>query len=333
MIRTEPELDTFLAAPSEADVEFMRRLKGDLIVLGAAGKMGPSLVARAKRAATEAGSQTRVIAVTRSGAPVAEGVETIAADLLDRAQVSRLPDARNVIYMVGRKFGSTGNEPLTWAVNALVPALVAERYRGSRIVAFSTGNVYPFLPVESGGATESTRPAPIGDYAQSALARERIFEYFSDKDGTPVLILRLNYAVELRYGVLVDIAQKVLAGIPIELAMGYVNVIWQGDANSVCLRSLEMAASPACALNLTGTELLSVRRLAMDFGHRFAITPIFEGEEGPNALLSNAALCRERFGSPAVSVPEMVDMIAQWLPAGGRTLGKPTHFETRTGSF
>ena len=247
--------------------------------------------------------------------------------------MSRLPDAQNVIYMVGRKFGSTGNEPLTWAVNALVPALVAERYRGSRIVAFSTGNVYPFLPVESGGATESTHTSPIGDYAQSALARERMFEYFSDKDGTPVLILRLNYAVELRYGVLVDIAQKVLAGIPIELAMGYVNVIWQGDANSVCLRSLDMAASPARALNLTGTELLSVRHLAMDFGHRFAIAPIFEGEEGPNALLSNASMCREKFGAPAVGVPEMVDMIAHWLPAGGRTLGKPTHFETRTGSF
>jgi nucleoside-diphosphate-sugar epimerase len=333
MIRTELELENLLSSPSEADVAFMRRLEGDLVVLGAAGKMGPSLVARVRRAIEAAGSKCRLIAVTRSGAPVAEGVETVAADLLDRAQVSRLPDAANVIYMVGRKFGSTGNEPLTWAVNALVPALVAERYRGSRIVAFSTGNVYPFVPVASGGATESTRPAPIGDYAQSALARERIFEYFSAKDGTPVLLLRLNYAVELRYGVLVDIAQKVLARIPIDLGMGYVNVIWQGDANSVCLRSLELAASPARALNLTGSELLAVRDLAVDFGRRLAIEPVFEGAESPNALLSNATLCREHFGPPTVSVPEMMDMIACWLLAGGRTLGKPTHFETRSGSF
>lgn len=333
MIRTEAELENLLASPSDADIAFMRRLEGDLVVLGAAGKMGPSLVARARRALAASGSKSRLIAVTRSGAPVAEGVETFAADMLDRAQVARLPDAANVIYMVGRKFGSTGNEPLTWAVNALVPALVAERYRGSRIVAFSTGNVYPFVPVASGGATESTRPEPIGDYAQSTLARERIFEYFSAKDGTPVLLLRLNYAIELRYGVLVDIAQKVLARIPIDLAMGYVNVIWQGDANSVCLRSLELAASPARALNLTGTELLSVRELALDFGRRFSIEPVFEGAESPSALLSNAAVCREHFGPPGVSVPEMMEMIACWLQAGGRTLGKPTHFETRSGSY
>ncbi len=333
MIRTEQELEERLSAPLEADVEFMRQLKGDLIVLGAAGKMGPSLVRRAQRASASAGSKSRVIAVTRSGAPVAEGVETIAADLLDRAQVSRLPDAANVIYMVGRKFGSTGNEPLTWAVNALVPAFVAERYRGARIVAFSTGNVYPFVPIDSGGATESTVPAPIGDYAQSALARERIFEYFSAKDGTPVLLFRLNYAVELRYGVLVDIAQKVLARIPIDLTMGYANVIWQGDANSVCLRSLAMAESPARALNVTGMECLSVREVAGDFGHRLSIDPILQGEESPTALLSNASLCRERFGPPSVSVPEMMDLIARWLLAGGRTLGKPTHFETRSGSF
>ncbi|HVX67468.1 MAG TPA: NAD-dependent epimerase/dehydratase family protein [Bryobacteraceae bacterium] len=333
MIRTEAELENLLASPSDADVAFARKLDGDVVVLGAAGKMGPSLVARAQRALRAAGSKFRVIAVTRSGAPVAEGVETVAADLLDRSQVNGLPYAPNVIYMVGRKFGSTGNEPLTWAVNALVPAFVAERYRGSRIVAFSTGNVYPFVPVASGGATEATRPEPIGDYAQSALARERIFEYFSAKDGTPVLLLRLNYAIELRYGVLVDIAQKVLGRVPIDLAMGHVNVIWQGDANSVCLRSLELARSPARALNLTGADVLSVRDLALGFGRLFSADPVFEGQENPNALLSNAAECHRNFGAPAVSVPEMMEMIASWLEAGGRTLGKPTHFETRTGSF
>jgi hypothetical protein len=333
MIRTEPELEYFLATPSEADVEFARHLEGDIVVLGAGGKMGPSLVARTRRALQAAGSKSRLITVTRSGAPVVEGVEAAAADLLDRAQVNRLPAAANVIYMVGRKFGSTGNEPLTWAVNALVPAFVAERYRGSRIVAFSTGNVYPFVPVASGGATEATRPEPIGDYAQSALARERIFEYFSAKDATPVLLLRLNYAVELRYGVLVDIAQKVLARIPIDLAMGYANVIWQGDANSVCLRSLALASSPARALNLTGLETLAVRDLASGFGRLFGVEPVLEGEESATALLSNASLCREQFGPPSVPVSEMMEMIAQWLREGGRTLGKPTHFETRSGSF
>ena len=218
--------------------------------------------------------------------------------MLDRAQVSRLPDAANVIYMVGRKFGSTGNEPLTWAVNALVPALVSERYRGSRIVAFSTGNVYPFLPVASGGATESTPPAPIGDYAQSTLARERIFEYFSAKDNTPVLILRLNYAIDLRYGVLVDIAQKVLARIPIDLAMGYVNVIWQGDANSFCLRSLDLAASPARALNLTGPRLLSVRASG-DRVRTSALGRAHPRRRGKSQRSPEQRLvCREQFGAP-----------------------------------
>jgi nucleoside-diphosphate-sugar epimerase len=333
MVRTEEELEDLLSVPSEADLRAAAQIEGDIAVLGAAGKMGPSLVRRIRRALTAAGKKTRVFAVSRSGGLGIEGVQDIAADMLDREQVNRLPDAPNVIYMVGRKFGSTGNEALTWAVNALSPALVSERYRGSRIAAFSTGNVYPFTPVESGGATESTTPAPVGDYAQSALARERIFEYYSALNGTPVVILRLNYAVELRYGVLVDIAQKVLAGIPIDLEMGYVNVIWQGDANSVCLRSLALCQCPAQPLNMTGAETLSVRRLAEDFGCRMGTEPVFEGQESRTALLSNASLCHKLLGAPAVTVAEMMDMITRWLLAGGRTLGKPTHFETRTGSF
>jgi nucleoside-diphosphate-sugar epimerase len=333
MIRTEPELENLLSTPSEADIQAAARLEGDVIVLGAAGKMGPSFVARLRRSIEAAGANTRVFSVTRSGPIPVEGVEHVRADVLDRAQVNRLPDAGNVIYMVGRKFGSTGNEPLTWAVNALAPALVAERYPQARIVAFSTGNVYPFTPIDSGGATESTPTAPIGEYAQSALARERIFEYYSNLNGTPVVLLRLNYAVECRYGVLVDIAQKVIERIPIDLAMGYANVIWQGDANSICLRSLALCQTPARVLNMTGAERISVRDVAQDFGRRFDIEPIFEGEEAQTALLNNASLCHRLLGPPLVSVAEMMDLIAGWLPAGGRTLGKPTHFETRTGKF
>lgn len=333
MIHTEPELEDFLSVPSDADIQAMARLEGDLIVLGAAGKMGPSLVRRAQRAVQAAGAKTRIFSVTRSAPIAVEGVEHVSADMLQRDQVAKLPDAANVIYMVGRKFGSTGNEPLTWAVNVLVPALVCERYRSSRIVAFSTGNVYPFVPVASGGADESTTPAPIGDYAQSTLARERIFQYYSNLNGTPVVLLRLNYAIDLRYGVLVDIAQKVLAKIPIDLTMGYANVIWQGDANSITLRSLALCESPARLLNMTGAECLSVRQVAEDFGRRFGIAPVFEGREAPTALLNDASQCHRLLGKPGVSVATMMELIAGWLPSGGRTLGKPTHFETRTGSF
>jgi nucleoside-diphosphate-sugar epimerase len=333
MIQTEEQLDDFLSAPSEADIGAMSRLEGDLVVLGAGGKMGPSLVRRAKRAAEAAGSRAKIIAVTRSTPVGVEGVENVAADLLDREAVQRLPDAANVIYMVGRKFGSTGQEELTWAVNALASAWAAERYRGSRIVAFSTGNVYPLVPIGSSGAMESTPPAPIGEYAQSALARERIFQYYSGLNGTPMLMLRLNYAVELRYGVLVDIAQKVLGRKPVNLEMGYVNVIWQGDANSAALRSLELCQSPPRVLNLTGPECLPVRRLAEDFGRHFGIQPAFEGVESPTALLSDASLYHRLLGRPSVGVAEMIERIAVWLESGGRMLGKPTHFETRTGKF
>lgn len=339
MIHTEPQLEEFLSRPSDADIAALAQLDGDLLVLGAAGKMGPSLVRRARRAFDAAGAKRRVIAVARFTNPAlagelsAEGIEIIRAELTHREQVWRLPDAPNVIFMAGRKFGSTGNEPLTWAVNAWAPGLVADRFSGARIVAFSTGNVYPLVPVASGGATEATPPAPIGEYAQSALARERMFEYFSNTHGTPVTILRLNYAIDLRYGVILDIGQKIFERRPIDLTMGHVNVIWQGDANSACLRSFALASSPARILNLTGAETLSVRWIAEQFGQFFGVEPVFEGAEAETALLNNASLYQRLLGKPSMHVEEMIHMVAQWIGVGGPVYNKPTHFEARDGAF
>lgn len=331
-MHTTEELEEFLSRPMAADVAALSRLDGDILVLGAGGKMGPTLVRRAWRASLESGRKGGVIAVARSGG-FPDGVRHIAADLLDRSAIERLPDAPNVVYLVGRKFGSSGNEPLTWATNAVVPVFVAERYAGSRMVVLSTGNVYPFVARDSGGAVESTPTAPVGEYAQSALARERIFEYYSQSKGTPTAIIRLNYAVEPRYGVLVDIATKILNGTPVDVTMGYVNFIWQGDANSVCIRALEHGTSPARVFNLTGNETYSVRELAERIGGRLGMKPTFTGEEAETALLSNASVCRDVFGPTSMGVDEMIVMILDWLSAGGSTLGKATHFETRSGRF
>ena len=235
--------------------------------------------------------------------------------------------------MAARKFGSTGDEGYTWAMNTYLPGRVAERFKSSRIVSFSSGNVYPFVPVTSGGATEETPTEPVGEYAISALGRERMFTHFSKVNGTPVALLRLNYAVEMRYGVLFDIGSKVFAREPVDVSMGNANVIWQGDANSVCLRSLLHASSPPLVLNLTGPETLSVRWVAREFGRHFGVTPEFTGEESPRALLNNAARCFQMFGYPTVSVAELIETTAQWIGAGGRALGKPTHFEVRDGKF
>ena len=338
-ITSEQQLEDILSAPTPADVEAMRSLSGDLVILGAGGKMGPSLAQRARRASDAAGVTRRIIAVSRYSSESARtlleaaGIETWSADLLEPDEVASLPDAENVIYMAGRKFGSTGGEPLTWAMNAYLPATMSERYKGSRLVAFSSGNVYPFLPITSGGATENTPVAPVGEYAQSALGRERIFEYFSEHYGIPLVILRLNYAVDLRYGVLLDIGTKVFERQAIDLTMGAVNVIWQGDANSVALRSFSLCQSPAAVLNLTGPETLSVRYIASRFGEHFGIDPLFEGAEAPNALLNNAARCHRLFGYPTVSVHQLIDWTAGWIGMGARTLGKPTHFEVRDGKF
>jgi NAD-dependent epimerase/dehydratase family protein len=338
-IDTEPELEERLSRPTPADIAALAGLDGDLIILGAGGKMGPSLARLARRASDQAGAEKRIIAVARFTNPSllsqlsSEGIETIACDLLDPGRLTDLPDVENVVFMAARKFGTTGAEYLTWAMNTYLPALVAERYRNSRIVAFSTGNVYPLLPVEQGGATESTPVDPQGEYAQSALGRERMFEYGSAKWGTPIVILRLNYAVELRYGVLVDIAIAVFERRPIDLKMAAVNVIWQGDANAMCLRSFAHCQSPPLILNITGPETLSVRSIAEEFGRRFGIEPQFTSEQMPTALLSNATKAQKLLGSPNVTACEMMDWIANWIKGGGALLNKPTHFQTRNGKF
>lgn len=340
IISTEPQLEELLSRPREADKTAMAQLEGDLLILGAGGKMGPSLARLARRAADEAGVKKRIIGVDLfpGAAPLRQqlseaGVETIAADLLDEDQVAGLPDVPNVVFMAGRKFGSTGAESLTWVMNVLLPAKVAERYRSSRIVVFSSGNVYPFLPVTSGGATESVPPSPIGEYAQSVLGRERMFEYFSDRYGTAVTLVRLNYAIDLRYGVLYDIGQKVYERQPVDVRMGNVNFIWQGDANSVVLRAFSLCSSPPAILNLTGPETISVRAVAKRFGELFGVEPAVEGAESENALLNNAARSHGLFGYPTVSLEQMIEWTAHWIQIGGPSLNKPTHFETRDGKF
>lgn len=337
-IHTDAQLEEQLTTPNAADVEVASKLGGDVLILGAGGKMGPSLAVRIKRAIQQAGAGHRVIAVVRKDregvfSNHTDGVDLIETDLLDSETYKQLPDARNVIFMAGRKFGSAGDQPLTWATNVLVAGLAANRYRTSRIVAFSTGNVYPFMPVDSRGANEETPLDPRGEYAQSAVGRERLFEYFSNTYGTPTLIFRLNYAVDLRYGVYVDIGQKVRNGEPINLATGYANVIWQGDANSYCLRSLDLCAAPARFLNITGQRTISVRECAERFGKRFGRQPKFIGEETPTALLSDARLCESLLGPAEINEDQLFEMTANWLEAGGATLGKPTKFESRDGRF
>ncbi len=339
MIANEQQLEDLLSQPSLADARAMAEMDGDLLILGVAGKMGPSLAKRARRACELAKLPKRIIGVARFSDPGARktlqdaGIETISADLLEPGVLATMPDAPNVLYMAARKFGSTGNEHLTWAMNTLLPALVADRYAASRIVAFSTGNVYPLVPIGQGGAAEDMFPAPVGEYAQSALGRERIFEFFSHRNQTRVLLLRLNYAIDLRYGVLLDIGQKVFERRPVDLTMGHVNVIWQGDANSVALRSFGLCQSPPAALNVTGPETVPVRWIARKFGERFGVEPVLQGTEAGTALLSNAARCHKLFGYPSVTVEQLIEWVADWVGMGGATLAKPTHFETRDGRF
>ncbi len=338
-IATVEELEERLSRPTAADERTMADLDGDMLILGAGGKMGPSLALLARRAADQAKVQKRIIAVSRFSDHILrqqlerQGVETISLDLLDSGALAKLPDVPNVIFMAARKFGTTGSAHLTWAMNTFLPGLVAERFRNSRIVAFSTGNVYPLQKVNEGGATESTPVNPQGEYAQSALGRERMFEYGSSRWGTPVAILRLNYAVEPRYGVLVDIARAVFERRPIDLRMGFVNVIWQGDANSTCLRCFTHCASPPFVVNVTGPEILSVRKIAEEFGKKFSLLPIFEYQESDTALLSNAAKSHQIFGCPSVQVSEMIEWIADWVGNRRTMLNKPTHFSSRDGKF
>jgi nucleoside-diphosphate-sugar epimerase len=338
-LATESDLEERLATPNDADVACCRRLGGDVLVLGAAGKMGPSLVQRTVRAMSAAGVHHRVIAASRFSSPEARrsieasGATAITVDLLDPAGVQALPDCANVLFLAGRKFGSTDNASLTWATNTIAPANVARRFRQSRIVAFSTGNVYPFVPVSSPGCNESDPLGPRGEYAQSCLGRERVFEYYSQSHGTPMLIFRLNYAVDLRYGVLVDIARAVKARQPVDCTVSHFNVIWQGDANSYALRSLEGCSSPPRVLNVTGADKLAVTEAAEYFGQRFGVGPRFRGKATGEALLSDARACHAWLGPPEVSSAELMDGVARWLEQHGRTLDKPTHFETADGRF
>lgn len=336
---SEAELDDALSFPTDLVIDTFERAPGDVIVLGAGGKMGPTLARMAHAAARRLGDGRRVIAVSRFGSDGAAsalervGVETVRCDLLDRSAVARLPGVPNVIFMAGQKFGTTGAPSVTWAMNTIVPAICAERYAGSRIVAFSTGNVYPLTPAGDGGSRETDALAPVGEYAQSCVGRERVLEHYALTRGARVAIVRLNYAIDLRYGVLSDIALKVWRGEPVDVTMGYVNVIWQGDANARALACLPLAASPSVAINVAGRETLRVRELAERLGALLGKPPAIVGEESDDALLSNSAKSASLFGEPDVRVEQMLEWTAAWVRAGGRLLGKPTHFDARDGAF
>lgn len=325
--------------PDDRLLDQLAKTKGDLVVLGAAGKMGVSLARMAAAAFAQLSSERRVYAVSRFGDTDARaeldraGVRTVAADLTDEAALAGLPDAPNVVYMVGRKFGTSADSATTWALNTYLPGRVAQRYAGSRISAFSSGNVYPLLPVTSGGADEHVPPDPVGEYAQSCLGRERVLAYHARATGSPLAIIRLNYAIDCRYGVLTDIARAIRAGDPVELGNGMVNVVWQGDANRYALGALAYADTPPLVLNVTGPETASVRWLAHELGRRLGREPAFAGAETQTALLSNAAKCFGLFGYPGVSLAEMLDWTVGWLAEGGQLLDKPTHFTERKGKF
>ena len=338
-MRTIEELENHLSLPSEKLKQDLDDLGGDILILGAGGKMGPSLAKLAARAYNELGSKYKIIGVSRFTDHrvrkdlESNGVETIAMDLLDDPFLQDLPTVPHVIFMAGLKFGTLGNEPLTWALNTYLPARVAEKYRKSRIVAFSTGNVYPFKSVKNGGANEQTHVGPIGEYAQSCLGRERIFQYFSVVNKTPALIIRLNYALDLRYGILNEIGRSVWNGRPIDLTMGYSNVIWQGDANSYALRALKLCDSPARILNVTGPEIISIRKLAERFGSLMGKDPVFVSQEAPTALLSDASELYKLLGSPCVSLNQMINWTVEWIKHDGEQLDKPTHFQERGGLY
>ncbi len=336
LVQSEERLDDLLSTPRQATIRALEECPGDVIVLGAGGKMGPTLARMVRRAARD---DRRVIAVSRFTSERAEavlrrsGIDTVRCDLLDPEAVAQLPFAPNVIYMAGQKFGTAGAPSLTWMMNTVVPAFCADHFRGARIVAFSSGNVYPLTPVDSGGSREGDAVGPVGEYAASVVGRERVLEFFAERDRTAVATLRLNYAVELRYGVLTDLGVKLLRGEAIPLGMGYVNVIWQGDANRIAIESLPHAASPPLVLNVTGATTLSVREVAQALGERLGKTPRFSGIEQRDALLSNTDRLRAMFAPPEVAVTDMLDWVAAWLQSGGPLLGKPTKFESRDGTF
>jgi len=333
------ELYRQLLLPSDALVSDIAALNGDILILGVGGKMGPALARLAKQAVDKAGLNKKIIGVARfSEAGLQDelenqGIETYQADLLQDDQLQALPDAENVLYLAGTKFGTTGKESLTWAMNAYLPGRVAQKYKNSRIVVFSTGNVYPLTPVLSGGADENRLPEPIGEYAQSCLGRERLFQYYSSNYNNPTLIYRLNYANDVAYGVLLEIARSVKEKKPIDLSMGHVNVIWQGDANEMALRAFQHCSVPSKILNIAGPETIPVRWLAKEFGKLFGQTPEFINQEQDTALLSNASEAFRLFGYPKVPLKKMIELIVEWINEGGKIINKPTHFQERAGQF
>jgi len=339
IIDSEETLDESLTRPRCELVSFIESVRGPLLILGAGGKMGPTLAALARRAAEAAGQKLEVVAVSRFSDANARrwlevrGVKTVNCDLLQADQVRHLPDAENVIYLVGLKFGTSQSPATTWAINTLVPARVCERYPRSRIVALSTGNVYPLSQVKGGGSVESDALAPLGEYSNATVGRERIFEFHSSQNGTRVVLLRLFYAAELRYGVLRDIADKIWAGQPVELGNGYFNCIWQGDANEMILRALPLAVSPPAAFNLTSIDIFSVRTVAERLGQLLGRPVTFAGEGSDNALLGNTSRLCSRLGAPPTPLDTMLRWTAHWVKIGGRNLGKPTHFDVRDGKY
>ena len=333
------QLEALISEPNDGVIETMARLEGDIILLGVGGKMGPSLARMAKRATDAAGVQRKIIGVDLFPSGDVDkklqgfGIETVKCNLLDKDALMSLPDAPNVVFMVGMKFGSTGNESLTWAMNAFLPGMVAQKYMNSNIVVFSTGNIYGLTPAVRGGSLEADIPNPTGEYAITAVGRERIFEHFSKTYGIPTAIIRLNYSNEMRYGVLVDIAQQVWDGKTIDVSMGCANVIWQADANAHVLQSFDYVSSPPFIVNSAGPEMISIRRVAEQFAELMGKDASITGCESQDALLSNGQLGHRLFGYPQVPVQQLMRWIADWVMRGGETLGKPTHFESRDGKF
>jgi nucleoside-diphosphate-sugar epimerase len=338
-IEDEAALERLLAEPTDGVVKTMRRIDGDVMLLGAGGKMGPSMARMIQRASAIAGIGRQVFCVSRfenSALPAqlqAEGFDVIRCDLLDSRQVAKLPQAANIVYLAGMKFGATGQEPRTWAMNALLPAIICQKFSECRIIAFSTGNIYGLAPVASGGSRETDEPAPVGEYAMSCLGRERVFEYFGSALNTPIVLNRLNYACDLRYGVLVDLAHRVWHRQPIDLATGYFNTIWQGDANAMALQTFVHASRPPFVINITGPELLSVREVCDQFGRLMDRSPIFVGTETSTALLGNAEQACALLGRPRVTADCLVAWVADWTMRDNPTHGKPTRFESRDGKF
>lgn len=338
-MRTIKELDDFMCKPSERLIEDIKKIHGDIMVLGAGGKMGPTLCKLAANAVREAALDKKIYAVSRFTDQVhiddllSYGIEVIKADLLESDQLEALPDISNIIYMAGRKFGTSEDQSLTWAMNAYLPGKVAEKFRNSNIVVFSTGNVYPFVKVKDKGCLETDPVGPVGIYAQSCLGRENVFRYFSNKYKTPMLFFRLNYAIDLRYGVLLEVAKAVYNQEPLDITSSHANIIWQGDANESAIRCLLHCKSPVEILNVTGKEMIRLKTVAEKFGQSFGREPVFVGTESDECLLSNASKSIEWFGENLVTVDEMIDMVSDWVKNGGETIDKPTHFQERKGNF